>query len=60
MVLPIIREGIEQQGFGEEHGGVAFAEVVVDAVGMGTLGGEYMVRIIFLWNLLCNEAWSWL
>lgn len=44
MVLPIIREVIEQQGFGEEDGGVGFAEVVVDAVGMGGLGGEYMVR----------------
>lgn len=44
MVLPIIREVIEQEGFGEAEGGVGFAEVVVDAAGMGTLGGEYMVR----------------
>lgn len=59
-MLPIIREVIEQQGFGEEYGGVGFAEVVVDAVGMGTLGGEYMVRIFFSFFriYLCNDAWG--
>ena len=44
MVLPIVREVIEQERVGENDGSVGFAEVVVDAVGMGTLGGEYMVR----------------
>ena len=41
---PIIEDAIEKEGFGEADGGVNYAEVVVDAVEMRTLGGEYMVR----------------
>lgn len=54
-VLPIIRDVIEKEGAGETDGGVSFAEVEVDAVGMGGLGGEYFVSLVFCSQLFLYE-----
>lgn len=45
-MLPIVRDVIEQEGAGEADGGVGFAEVEVDARGMGELGREYFVSLV--------------
>lgn len=47
-MLPIVRDVIEQDEAGEADGGVGFAEVEVDASGMGELGREYFVSLVFL------------
>ena len=42
-VLPVIREVIEEDGAGESHGSIGFAEVEFDAPDNGELGMRYMV-----------------
>ncbi|MCJ1471312.1 hypothetical protein MMC07_009960, partial [Pseudocyphellaria aurata] len=44
VVLPLVRDAIEKDKIGENEGGVGFAEVEVDAPGMGDLGGEYFIN----------------
>lgn len=58
VVAPLIRDAIEKDKIGESEGGVAFAQVEVDAPGMGGLGMEYSVSFYFLGlvGTYCKEA----
>lgn len=59
-VAPVIRDVIEKDEIGESEGGVGFAEVEVDAPGLGGLGGEYFVSMLNSWSLIQEvTAVSW-
>jgi hypothetical protein len=43
VVKPLVRSLIEEEGIGEEEGGVGYAEVELDSAQIGDLGVTYMV-----------------
>ena len=43
-MAPLIRQLIEEEGVGEERGGVGFAEIEFDSPTLGDVINRYMVR----------------
>lgn len=41
MVAPLIRQLIEEEGAGEERGGVGYAEIEFDSPTLGDVAGRY-------------------
>ena len=58
-MLPLVREAIDN-GVGEQHGGVGFAEVHVDAPDIGNLGMKYFVCFFggTKWKLWLRMVWK--
>ncbi|KAJ9669529.1 hypothetical protein H2201_000396 [Coniosporium apollinis] len=45
-VAPILRELVEEEGVGEQEGGVGYAEVELDAMTIGDMGVRFMINSI--------------